>query len=208
MSVEPSRRDIVAFALRALGWSIVFFAAWHVSAKPVSMLAAWGAAGIIVAVEPVERVLPRWREDQVVFDVEVDGGTAYRNRLPAGTVLEVPVDPRKQTYGLAFFLALLLASRARPIAPKALAGAAALALLAAVGVASEIALQLGGVMGPSGSPLIVAGVVTRNIAALGFQLGTLIFPTVAPVMLWAAMDARLVKAMAGRLQAHIARPNV
>jgi hypothetical protein len=193
VSSAPTPRDIVAFALRVIFWTAAFLALWYAAARPVSMVAAWGAARLVEAFAPVERARPAWREGGVVFEVEMDGTTAYRNRMQAGTVLEVSADPRKQTYGLAFFLALLFASRARRVAPKALGGAAVLVLLSAIGVASEVVLQLGALPGPTGSPLIVAGAVARNLAALGFQLGTLIFPTVGPVMLWVAMDTRLVR---------------
>jgi hypothetical protein len=193
VNTAPTPRDIVAFALRVIFWSAAFLALWYAAARPVSMLAAWGAACLVEAVAPVERARPVWQNGGVVFEVEMDSTTAYRNRMRAGTVLEVPADPRKQTYGLAFFLALLFASRPRRVALKALGGAAVLAVLSAIGVASEVALQLDALPGPSGSPLIEAGAVARNLAALGFQLGTLIFPTVGPVMLWVAMDTRLVR---------------
>jgi hypothetical protein len=189
----PTTRDIIAFALRVIFWSAVLLALWYAAARPVSMVAAWGAARLVEAVAPVERARPSWRDGGVVFEIEMDGATTYRSRMPAGTVLEVPADPRKQTYGLAFFLALLLASRPPRVALKAVGGAAVLAVLSAIGVASEVALQLGALPGPTGAPLIVAGAVARNLAALGYQLGTLIFPTVGPVMLWVAMDTRLVR---------------
>jgi hypothetical protein len=160
---------------------------------PVSMVAAWSAARILEVAEPVERAHAAWRAGGVLFEIEMDATTRYRNRMTAGTTLEVPADPRKQTYGLPFFLALLLASRPRRLAVKALGGAAILMVLAAIGVASEVAMQLGALPGPTGAPLFATGAVARNLAALGFQLGTLIFPTVVPVMLWVAMDTRLVQ---------------
>jgi hypothetical protein len=194
----PGTRDIAFFALRVILWSALLLALWYAAARPVSMAVAWGAARLVEAVAPVEHARVSWRGDGVLFSVEMDGAVTYRNRMPAGTVLELPADPRKQTYGLAFFLALLLASRPPRIAAKALGGAAALWALAAIGVASEVALQLDAVTGPTGAPLIAAGAIARNLAALGFQLGTLIFPTLGPVVLWVAMDTRVVRFAHGR----------
>jgi hypothetical protein len=189
----PGTRDIAAFALRVIAWSAALLALWYAAAQPVSMAVAWGAARLVEVAEPVDRARPAWRGGGVAFEVEMDGSVTYRNRMPSGMVLELPTDPRKQTYGLAFFLALLLASRPRRIALKAVGGAAVLWALAAIGVASEVALQLDGLTGPTGAPLIASSVVARSLAALGFQLGTLIFPTLGPVMLWVGMDTRLVR---------------
>ena len=201
MSAVPRPREIVAFALRVIGWSVVAFALWYAATKPVSIAAAWGAARILEIAEPVERAHASWRADSVLFEIAMDATTRYRNRMSAAAVFEVPADPRKQTYGLPFLLALLLASRPRRIAVKALGGAVILTALAAIGVASEVAVQLGALASPTGAPLIAAGAVSRTLAALGFQLGTLIFPTVVPVMLWVAMDMRLVQRIGTGLQA-------
>jgi hypothetical protein len=193
VSIAPAPREIAAFALRVICWSVAAFALWYAATMPVSMAAAWGAARILEVAEPFERAHPAWRAGSVLFQIEVDATTRYRDRITAGTTFEVPADPRKQTYGLPFFLALLLASRPRRIAVKALGGATILVMLAAIGVASEVAVQLGALPGPTGAPLLANGAVATNLAALGFQLGTLIFPTVVPVMLWVAMDTRLVQ---------------
>ena len=201
MSAIARPREIAAFALRAICWSVVAFALWYAAAKPVSIAAAWGAAQILEIAEPVERARSSWRTDGVLFEITMDATTRYRNRISAAAVFEVAADPRKQTYGLPFFLALLLASRPRRIAVKALGGAAILTALAAIGVASEVAVQLGALASSTGAPLIASGVVSRTLAALGFQLGTLIFPTVVPVMLWVAMDTSLVQRIGTSLQA-------
>jgi hypothetical protein len=198
VSIAPGPREIAAFALRVVCWSVAAFALWYAATLPVSMVAAWSAARILEAAEPVEHAHPAWRAGSVLFEIDVDATTRYRNRMTAGTTLEVPADPRKQTYGLPFFLALLLASRPRRAAAKALGGSAILAVLAAIGVASEVAVQLDALPGPTGAALLATGVVARNLAALGFQLGTLIFPTVAPVMLWVAMDTRLLRRIGKR----------
>ena len=97
-----------------------------------------------------------------------------------------------------FFLALLLASRPPRLAAKALLGIALLWALAAFGVACEVAISLGNIAGPSG-PLVHFNAFAATFAALGFQLGTLIFPTVVPAMLWVAMDPRYMRAAARRM---------
>jgi hypothetical protein len=189
---------VLALALRALGWSVVVFALWFLAARPLSTAVAWGAAALLQAAAPVERARPRWSDPRVVFDVELDGATTFRNRIPAGAVFEVPSNPLRQTFGLPFFLALLLASRPPRIVRKAALGAAILLPLAALGVACEVAIDLGTVVAQGGVALVRFGDVAATLLALGYQLGTLVFPTVVPVMLWVAMDPRYMRTAAGR----------
>jgi hypothetical protein len=192
-------RGIFFFALRVLGWSLVVFALWYFAARPVSMGVAWAAAELLPAGAPVERARPRWKPPQVVFDVELDGATTYRNRLRPDAVFEVALNPLKQTFGLPFFLALLLASRPPRLAAKAALGAAVLLALAAFGVACEVAINLGALVAPGGGALVEFNAFRATFAALGYQLGTLIFPTVVPAMLWVAMDPRYMSAAAHRM---------
>ena len=185
-------RGIFLFALRVLAWCFALFSLWYAAARPLSLGVAWGAGALLQAGAPVERAPARWTAPQVVFDVELDGATTYRNRIPAGAVFELAANPLRQTFGLPFFLALLLASRAPRILAKALLGGALLVALAALGLACEVAINLGAIVGPGGTTPVSFNPVQATLAALGFQLGTLIFPTVVPVMLWAAMDPRFI----------------
>ena len=191
-----SARGVFAFALRVIAWSVVLFALWYIAARPLSLGVAWGAAGLLHAGAPVERANPRWADAKTMFDLELDGSTTYRRHLPSDAVFEVMVNPLKQTFGLPFFLALLLASRPPRLARKAALGAAILLGLAAFGVACEVAVNLGNIVGPDGLALVDFSAFQATFAALGFQLGTLIFPTVVPAMLWAAMDPRYMDAAA------------
>ena len=195
---EPlSTRGVVTFALRVLGFSVVLFALWYLAARPIAMGVAGGSAALLPAA-PVERARPRWKDRQVAFDIEFDGATTYRNRLRPDVVFEVTVNPLKQAFGLPFFLALLLASRPPRLAAKAVLGIALLWALAAFGVACEVAISVGNIAGPSG-PLVHFNAFAATFAALGIQLGTLIFPTVVPAMLWVAMDPRYMRAAARRM---------
>ena len=194
MTAQLSARGIFGFALRVIGLSVVVFALWYAAARPVSLAVAWGAGALLQAGAPVERARPRWNAEQVVFDVELDGATTYRNRLSPNDIFEVAVNPLKQTFGLPFFLALLLASRPPRLWRRAALGLAVLLVLAAFGVACEVAISLGNLSGSGGAALLDFGAFRASFAALGFQLGTLIFPTVVPAMLWIAMDPRYLRA--------------
>jgi hypothetical protein len=169
---------------------------WFFAARPLSLGVAWSAGALLQAGAPVERARVRWKEPQVVFDVELDGATTYRSGLRVDAIFEIAANPLKQTFGLPFFFALLLASRPPRLPAKALLGGAILLALAALGVACEVAINLGALAGPGGGRLVAFNPVQATLAALGFQLGTLIFPTVVPVMLWAAMNSRFIGAAA------------
>ncbi len=197
MTDPLSTGGVVTFALRVLGLSVLLFALWYLAARPIAMGVAWASAALLQAA-PVERARPRWKDRLVAFDIELDGATTYRNRLRPDAVFEVAVNPMKQAFGLPFFLALLLASRPPRLAAKAVLGSALLWALAAFGVACEIAISLGNMAGPSGAALVHFNAFAATFAALGFQLGTLIFPTVVPAMLWVAMDSRYLRVAAWR----------
>ncbi len=196
-------REVFLFALRAIAWSVGLFALWYLAARPLGLALGWGASRLLEAAAPVERARPRWSAPGVAFDIELDGSATYRAGLRPDAVFEIRANPLKQSFGLPFFFALLLASRPARAARKALLGAFILAALAAVGLASELALDLARLDGAGGARLVDLGSVGASAAALGFQLGTLIFPTVVPVMLWAAMDSRSLN---GRVRANDASP--
>jgi hypothetical protein len=188
VSTAPPPRSLARFAFEVLGFTVVLFAVWYLAARPLSAGTAWLAARMVEAPDSIDRVRVVYQPAarQVTFEVEPDHETARRHRLPADAVVDVPANPLKHTFGLPFFLALLLASRPRGIAWKAALGCVVVTVLAAVGLACEVLVLVGGMQSATGGALFAMG--GRELIALGFQLGTLAFPTVVPVMLWVAMD--------------------
>ena len=183
---DGARPSLARFVLRLLVLCAVLFTAWYLAAKPIAGATAWLAARIAEGTASVEKVKQAAAGRQVVYEVEPDHETMRRHRLPADAVVDVPVNPLKHSFGLPFFLALLLAGRPRGLAWKAALGSAIVLTLAAVGLACDLLVQLGSMRGFGGEPLFAFG--GREAIALGFQLGTLVFPTVVPAMLWVAMD--------------------
>ena len=103
---------------------------------------------------------------------------------PGRAALLVPeVNALIYTYGLAVFLALMLAERAawRKIA----IGAVILLLFQSWGIAFDFLVQVGVRLGPEmATQANLRGWHVEGIA-LGYQLGVLIFPPLVPVILWA-----------------------
>ena len=77
--------------------------------------------------------------------------------------------------------------RARRFIAKAAAGAAILIVLAAIGVACEVAVGFG-MTQVAGTQPFAPGPWVGTLYALGLQLGTLIFPSVVPVILCVAYE--------------------
>lgn len=190
MSASPWRA-LLPFVAMVLALWAVLLVAWYLAAPAISTPTAWVAARIAEAPAAIERVRASRSGREVVYEVEPDHETARRNRIGRDAVVDVTVNPLKHTFGLPFFLALLLASRPRGVAWKAVLGSVALLGLAAVGLACDLLMQVGRMGGFGGEPLFLLG--GREAIALGYQLGTLMFPTVVPAVLWIAMDREALR---------------
>ncbi len=106
------------------------------------------------------------------------------------TALLTPeVNPLTYTYGVALFAALMLAERAKWW--KILAGAAVLLLFQSWSIAFEVMAQI---MQLGLDVTEQAGVHGWRlmIVDIGYQLGTFIFPSLLPIVLWAT-TSRLVR---------------
>lgn len=194
-------REIAPFVARVFFWLAVAFALWYAAAKPVSLAASWIAGMTVEALSPATVSGAEYHERQVVLAVEPDYETARRNAMPSGAILDVPVSPLLATYSLPFFLALMLATRPRAPAWKFAAGLAVLLLFAGFGVGFEALKALALLAGMTGSPLFAFGRASREAFALGYQLGTLIVPSVLPLALWVALNRDAVDALARRTPA-------
>ena len=168
------------FVLHTFLWLPPCFAAWYFSApyhaavagRLARLLANQFTTGIVSALEQTGTVL--------VFVTTIKVHPA-----PGQTALLVPeVNPMLYTYGLALFLALMLAERAKWW--KVLAGVAVLLPFQAWGIAFDFLAQVGIQLGAEVSAQ--AGLLgwRAEAIALCYQLGVLIFPSLVPIVLWAA----------------------
>lgn len=173
---------LAGFILRALLWLPACFAVWYLSAP-------WHAslAGLLA------RLVLGVYHDGLVTAIEQPGlNLAFVTNLvvhpvPGQDAILVPeVNPLLYTYGLPFFAALMLATRSRVW--MLAAGACALLPFQAWGIAFDFLVQVGMKLGPEVATQ--AGVTgwQREAVAIGYQLGTLILPSLVPVLLWAAFN--------------------
>jgi hypothetical protein len=186
MTGPPTLR---AFIVRVLLLLPPCFAAWY-------FIAPYQAA--IVGPIALQFVEP-WRSG-LVTDLERNGFvlsfvTSLETQAATGQagVLVAEVNPLLYTYGLALFAALMLATRAQPW--KIVLGAAVVLPFAGWSVAFDFLVQIGVLAGPEIAAR--AGLLgwKREVIALGYQAGTLIFPSLVPVLLWAAFSRRFIAAL-------------
>jgi hypothetical protein len=165
------------FLLRVMLWLPVCFVAWYLSAAQL----ARPAGGI-------SRAVAQTFQAGVVQQVEIAGTTvAFVTRVKVRAldgrlaVLAPEVNSMAYTFGSALFLALMLASRAQwqPL----VAGMLLLLPFQGWGIAFDGLAQI-----VRASTLLVAdtGISTGsvNMIAAGYQFGSLVFPTVVPVLAW------------------------
>ncbi len=178
-----------AFVLRTILWLPPCFAAWYFSAQYHAAVVGWLA-----------RVLVNWFRPGIVSALEQQGfalvfvTTIEVHPAPGQTAVLLPeVNPLIYTYGLALFLALMLAARARWW--QLLVGAAVLVPFQSWGIAFDFLVQVGVRLGPDVSAQSGVFGWRREAIALGYQVGSLIFPSGVPVVLWAAFSRQFIEGL-------------
>ena len=187
--MTPRSPSLGKFVLATFLWLAPCFAAWYLAAAPHAAIVGGPA-----------RLLANLFTGGIVSGVERHGlNLVFVTRLevahaPGQMALLTPeINPLVYTYGLALFLALMLAARARWW--KILLGAALLVPFQAWGVAFDFLAQVGVRLGPQVAAQ--AGLVgwRREAIALGYQLGTLVLPSAVPVVLWAAFNRTFIASL-------------
>ena len=175
-----TRRGVLLLAARTLLLLPLCLVAWYFAAGVFAWIPGRVAAPVIGAVAGAQ-VTMALKERALRYTAALE--MPYRPGVrPVRVAAGVEIDSAKYTYGIALFAALALAVRGwtRPVGLAI--GAAILVVLPIVGIASEALKQLGSVAGLA--PFLAWGGGTREAIALGYQVGTLLLPTLAPVVLW------------------------
>jgi hypothetical protein len=191
--VTAGHPSLAKFVLRTLLWLPPCFAAWYFTAQYHTALVGPLARFVVERFKPgIVSALERSGLDLVfVTALEV-------HPAPGQTAVLLPeVNPLLYTYGLALFVALMLAARAKWW--KVAAGAAILLAFQAWGIAFDFLVQVGVRLGPDIAAQ--AGLIgwRREAIAFGYQAGSLIFPSLMPIVLWAMFDRRFIATSASRM---------
>ena len=174
-----------SLALRTFLWLPPCFVAWHFAAPFLGSAAARVAVALVNLFRPHLVTALEQQGSALAFVTSLE---VYPQPGVTG-VLVLEVNHLVYVAGLPLFLALMLASRARWW--KLLLGAVLLLPFQAWGMAFDFLAQL-----VKGGPELAgrAGIVAWRAEgiALSYQLGSLIFPALAPVALWMAFNRPLV----------------
>jgi hypothetical protein len=177
------------FVLHTLLWLPPCFAAWYFSAQYHAAVAG-----------RLARLLVDQFTTGIVSGLEQSGfdlvfvTTLEVHPAPGQTALLLPeVNPLLYTYGLALFLALMLAARAKVW--KILVGAVVLLPFQSWGIAFDFLAEVGIRLGPEVAAQ--AGLLgwRREAIALGYQVGSLIFPSLVPVVVWAVSSRVFIESV-------------
>lgn len=179
-------RTIAKFVLRVLVLGAMLFPAWWASSAWMARPLTWTAGALAESAAPIRAAFAIRSGADIACEVSPSADAIMRGLAPAELVADLPINALKYSYGLPFFLALLLASLPLGAAWKSTAGAGVVLALASIAVACDILVQVQAVQGPGGVRPFALGAIGDEVVALGYQLGVLIFPTVAPVVLWGA----------------------
>ena len=180
----PSLRK---FVLHSFLWLPLCFAAWYFSAPYHGAVAGWFARVWVDLFQPgIVSALEHQGIDLVfVTTIKVRSATGD----PA--VLLPEVNPLLYSYGLALFVALMLAARAGFW--KTLAGVAMLLPFQGWGIAFDFLAQVGIKLGPAVAAQAGVSGWRVEAIALGYQVGALILPSLVPVVMWAAFNRPFIE---------------
>ena len=180
--MNAARRDVLRTFAIALLLLPLCLGAWYLARDAFNWLptrlaapAIGMASGVVQRVEKTPR--------GVGYVIEVEG--KYR---PGGTPraeVKVDVPAANYTFGVAIFTALALAVRGWRRPGRFAMGVAILLALPAFGITFEALRHLGA--SPELAALIDWGGGKREAIALGYQVGSLLLPTLGPIAAWLAL---------------------
>ncbi|MCB1955779.1 MAG: hypothetical protein KDG55_08885 [Rhodocyclaceae bacterium] len=179
------------FFVRVLLWLVPLLAAWYGAREWLAAPVAWTAEQFM------RGFFSYW-----VTGSELDGTTqtlltALEIRQPDGRVgdLAPTASILSYAYGTPFVAALLLAVDVKGWWWKLPLATLALIPFQAISVCFTWLMQVAVLAGPQTAHQTGFGAWQQNFFAAGYQLGFLLLPTLMPVLIWLALDRRVVAAL-------------
>ena len=184
------------FVLRVVAWLPLTFAVWYLAAPllvwPVALLAELVARSTFDWVKSVEQMGPLIT---FVTSLKPDQGAN-----PAGVkaVLSVESNVLLFSFGLPMLAALILAAQEPHRMWMLLIGYAVLLPFQTFSVVADFLKNAAILAGPAVASQTNLDAWQREVIAFCYQFGTLILPTVAPVIVWVLMHRRFLERLSGR----------
>jgi len=170
---------VLRFVVLVLAWLPLAFAAWYVLAPVIlfpAELIVHGVAGVALrdlvnAIDSHGAVL--------TFVTSLRPGEAR-----SGGTLSVDVNMLLYAFGLPLYVALVLAARDKPLWRPLAVGYAVMMPFVAWGVLADFLKNVAITAPPLVASQAGFGPRARDIIALAYQFGSLIFPAVVPAVVW------------------------
>ena len=184
------------FVLRVVAWLPLTFAVWYLAAPllawPVALLAELITRSTFDWVKSVEQMGPLIT---FVTSLRPDQGAN-----PAGVkaVLSVESNVLLFSFGLPMLAALILAAQEPHRVWMLLIGYAVLLPFQTFSVVADFLKNAAILAGPAVASQTNLDAWQREVIAFCYQFGTLILPTVAPVIVWVLMHRRFLERLSGR----------
>ena len=189
MAAGRARGPLGGFILRVFTWLPVAFAVWYFAA-PVLL---WPAAFIVELVgrfgfADIVRGIDQARAE-LTFATTLKAGSAATQ----GGEIAVGVNLMLYSFGLPLFAALVLAAKEPGWPRRLLLGYVVLMPFVAWGALADFLKSVAITMGPQIASQTGFVAWQREAIAFSYQLGTLILPTVVPVVVWVLMHRALLE---------------
>src|SRR5437867_2551455 len=188
-------RSLARFVLFVIAWLVLTLPIWWFAAPllawPVTLLAeAVTRSGFGDLVKSVEQ-----HGDLITFVTSLK--PAQSLAATSAVVLD-EVDVRRYSFGLPLLAALILAARQKHMPRNLLLAFAVMLPFECWGVVAELLQDLASGLGPAIASQTGFSALQREAIAFAYQFGSLILPTVAPIVFWVLTHRRFVEGMAGR----------
>jgi hypothetical protein len=175
-------QSLGVFFVSALGWFLVSTLLW----MQVSNWTSYPVAGLTHFV--LEQSASSWVRSVSVAPGHIEVETRITVTLPGAQAaqgraeLVAEANPARYAYGLPLLVALLLAARSRHLLKKLTLGYLLLLIPQTFSLSFELLRQIMTAGGRTGG-LNISQWQMEGIA-MGYQMGSLLLPTLAPVLLW------------------------
>lgn len=178
---------LTIFMLSAFGWIVALTAIW-------SQVSAWTSypAGLLSHMA-LEQTAPMWVRQVHLSpgNMEVDTAISVPTADGRRGEITVEVSPARYAYGLPIFVALVLTARGRGRVGRVAAGYAALLPFQAFSLTMSALMQMV-LAAQADIRLLRVSQWQMEAIVYGYQLGSLVLPTLVPILLWLWMDRKFV----------------
>jgi len=198
---------LAGFLLRTILWLLLCLSLWYALAGLLAMPVGWLTGAL------AHLIFPSWAEGAELSGTHIDLMTSLQmpaqpGALPGQVALLTPeADYLTYGYGLPLLSALFLASMPHGMVTKMLLAALALLPFQIVSVLFAWLKEVAIGAGPAVAAQTGFGEQSREVIALGYQFGTLVLPTLAPVVLWLALDRKLISTLLVEAYLERAKPD-